>query len=316
MKLEQIGFYTLSEDRCAHASSCSPLSRCEIVLSARCNFKCPYCRHIGGRDMDVDQVMKTLALWADDGLKNVRFSGGEPTLWPGLYGVVDYARIFGIKRIALSTNGSASRPLYSDLIDAGVNDVSVSLDACCAADGDVMAGVKGAWDTVVENIRWLAKRTYTTVGVVLTPLNAAHCNEIIRFADSLGVSDIRVIPAAQSGETLPAIEVDSDLLAKYPILKYRWENLRDGKPVRGLCADNSDRCGLVLDDMAVNHGQHWPCIIYMREGGRPIGLVGPDMRAEREYWSRNHDTQADPICSKNCLDVCVQYNDTFARREN
>jgi hypothetical protein len=55
---------------------------------------------------------------------------------------------------------------------------------------------------------------------VLTPTNAATINKIIRFADSLGVSDIRVIPAAQYGEKLPAIEVDNDLLAKYPILRY------------------------------------------------------------------------------------------------
>ena len=65
MKLEQIGFYTLTEERCAHASSCSPLSRCEIVLSARCNFKCPYCRHVGGRDMSYEQVCRTHDTKAD-----------------------------------------------------------------------------------------------------------------------------------------------------------------------------------------------------------------------------------------------------------
>jgi MoaA/NifB/PqqE/SkfB family radical SAM enzyme len=88
-------------------------------------------------------------------------------------------------------------------------------------NGDQMAGnVKGAWDIVVDRIKWLSERVYTTVGIVLTPTNAATINKIIRFADSLGVSDIRVIPAAQYGEKLPAIEVDNDLLAKYPILRY------------------------------------------------------------------------------------------------
>ena len=39
------------------------------------------------------------------------------------------------------------------MVDCGVNDFSVSLDACCAEDGDHMAGgVKGSWDKVIENI--------------------------------------------------------------------------------------------------------------------------------------------------------------------
>lgn len=48
LKLEEIGFYTLSDARAASASATSPLSRCELVLSARCNFKCPYCRATEG----------------------------------------------------------------------------------------------------------------------------------------------------------------------------------------------------------------------------------------------------------------------------
>lgn len=64
--------------------------------------------------------------------------------------------------------------------------------------------------------------------------------------------------------------------------------------------------------MAVNQGLHYPCIIYMREGGKAIGKVGDNMRAERKAWYENHDTHCDPICKKNCLDVCTEYNTRFA----
>jgi hypothetical protein len=60
--------------------------------------------------------------------------------------------------------------------------------------------------------------------------------------------------------------------------------------------------------MAVANGYHFPCIIYMREQGDPIGQVGPNMRKERYEWMVNHDAHKDPICSKNCLDVCIDYN--------
>jgi len=47
MDLKEIGFYTLSDDRAKQASETSPLQRCELILTARCNFRCPYCRHVG-----------------------------------------------------------------------------------------------------------------------------------------------------------------------------------------------------------------------------------------------------------------------------
>ena len=314
MKLDDIGFYTMTDGRCSLASARSPLARCELVLTARCNFRCPYCRHVGGNDLPKDQALGTIAAWCLDGLRNLRLSGGEPTLWghdPGdLVDLVGYAKQQGVKRVAISTNGSADPEIYEALFEAGLDDISVSLDACCAEDGDRMAGgEKGSWEKVVGNIQRLVDLMYTTVGAVLTEDNEAKCREIIQFADSLEVADIRVIPAAQRGATLRVAPLPSELLAKYPILRYRWNNLRQGRPVRGLAPGDATRCHLVLDDEAVMGGMHYPCIIYMREGGDPIGKSGTRLvREERAEWSRTHAVQLDPICSRNCLDVCVDYN--------
>lgn len=46
MKLEDIGFYTLSDARALSASEYSPLMRCELIVTSRCNFrkKCRYSR--------------------------------------------------------------------------------------------------------------------------------------------------------------------------------------------------------------------------------------------------------------------------------
>lgn len=309
MNLSEIGFYTLSDARAKVASATSPLARGELILSSRCNFKCPYCRSVGGPDIPLMKARAVVNIWADNGLINIRFSGGEPTLYPGLVELVAFAKERGIKRVALSTNGSASAELYRGLLAAGVDDFSISLDACCAEDGDKMSGGrKGVWEVVVENIKWLAQETYVTVGVVLTASNAARAEEVIRFADMLRVADIRVIPAAQEGCKLPAISVSADLLQKYPILRYREQNLRDGRPVRG---NPVKKCGLALDDMAVMGFDHYPCIIYMREGGARIGQINPRMRLKRAEWHEEHDCTQDPICAKNCLDVCVDYNRKF-----
>ncbi len=259
--------------------------------------------------MPFADALRVLRLWAAEGLRNVRFSGGEPTLYPWLDDLVTEARASGTERVALSTNGSADFDAYEKLIERGVDDFSISMDACCAEDGDRMAGgVKGSWERVVENIRRLACLTYVTVGVVLTEDNRGQLNEIVRFAAELGVADVRVIPAAQDGAWLTGLVVETHLLDLFPILRYRVENLRNGRPVRGLRTDDPGRCPLVLDDMAVNRDAHFPCIIYLREGGAPIGLVGPAMREERRRWFLRHDCHEDPICRQNCLDVCIDYN--------
>lgn len=309
MKLEDIGFYTLSDYRAMISARYeSPaLNRCELVLTNRCNFNCPYCRKTG-TETAFEQAVCALTFWAYYNLYAVRFSGGEPTLYENLPALVKMSVSGGIKHIAVSTNGSADRKVYENLIECGVNDFSVSLDACCAADGDKMAGVMGYWDKVVENIRFLAQKVYTTVGVVLTDKNVASIHEIICFASNLGVKDIRIIPAAQDSDKLSGINVDETVLKKYPILKYRIDNIRKGRTVRGLTENDSPCCHLVRDDQAVSGEYHYPCIIYLREGGNPIGRVGGKMRKEREEWCYSHNVYQDEICRRNCLDVCRDYN--------
>lgn len=310
--LESIGFYTLTDARCRAASKTSDLQRCELILSSRCNFRCPYCRRSGGPDLPLEDAENIVRLWGAQHLHNIRFSGGEPTLYVGLESLVKLAKAVGCERVAISTNGSASVELYDRLRLAGVDDFSISLDACCAADGKKLDGGAGRWQTVVETIRHLAPRAYVSVGCVLVEgVNSVKATEVIDFAVSLGVADVRVIPAAQEGHDLVSIRVPEETLAKHPILAYRVGNACVGKSVRGIGSTDTSRCGLVLDDMVVNGSCHYPCVIYFREGGQAVGKVGPNMREDRARWYAEHDAKADPICRRNCLDVCVAYNNKY-----
>ena len=316
MRLEDIGFYTLSEKRALNVSALSPMMRCEMILTDKCNFKCPYCRGLRNDckgDLDPMQAKETLHLWCQSGLQNVRFSGGEPLTYAGLDELVFLAKIWGVRRIAISSNGSFPLSRYNELIDLGVNDFSISLDACCSAFGDRMAGVSGKWERVTANIREIAQRVYTTVGVVLTEETKSQVCEIVKFAHDLGVADIRIIPAAQEGNMIGGVEkIPQNILDAHPILKYRVTNLLQGIPVRGIQEYDTHTCYMALDDSVVSGGYHFPCVIQMREHGEPIGRVGPNMRGERVYWSATHGTHKDPICQKNCLDVCVSHNNRCA----
>lgn len=311
-QLASIGFYTLEDSRAQNCSVESPLWRCELLLTNKCNFNCPYCRKRSEPDIDLHSACVIVKEWAGQGLRNIRFSGGEPTLYHYLDRLCWVAKAHGIRRIAISTNGSADAAMYDRLLQAGVDDFSISLDACCASTGDIMAGTKGQWDKVVGNIRYLSRHTYTTVGVVLTEENVQEVSKIIQFAHDLGVQDIRIISAAQNGAQLPVVCVEDVVLDAHPILNYRVKNVRTNRPVRGLQEVDSRKCHLVLDDIAMDSlGYHYPCIIYLRERGQPIGHFQGDMkevRRARQTWFRDHDCYADPVCRDNCLDVCVAYN--------
>lgn len=333
--LENIGFYTLEDQRAANVSMQSPLWRCELILTDLCNFKCPYCRGIEAqhaRSLTWQEASFVVRMWASQGLKNIRFSGGEPTLWKGyndhgdgtssrksLRDLVALAKELGVKNIAVSSNGSVANKVYRDLLDAGVTDFSISLDACTAPTGDKMAGnIPGAWQRVVDNIRDLAALTYVTVGVVFTPENEQEFLNIVKFAsDYLNVADIRILTSAQWNSMLAKIKFDQSYLDKHPIFRYRMTNFGNNRHVRGIKPDDCTQCPLMLDDMAILNGYHYPCIIYMREQGRPVGKINQDLapaqamaqvREDRLAWVTHTNTHEDPICKKNCLDVCIDYN--------
>ncbi len=319
MKLEDIGFYTLSDKRALNTSVDSQMKRCEMIINEYCNFRCPYCRGLADnvfndrkrKELTFHEIKRNIDLWCDNGpLENIRFSGGEPTYHKDIIDIVKYAKAKDIKKIAISTNGSNKPGIYQKLLEAGCNDFSISLDASDANTGDIMAGnIDGAWNKVVENIRWISKETYVTVGIVLEPANVIRFIDIVNYASNLDVADIRVIPSAQwDGPLIELIKINSDILNKHPILKYRVTNFIIGKRIRGLTDQSAASCPLVLDDSIIAGRDHYPCVIYMREQGKPIGSVGEDMRLERLQWFEHTDTHSDDICKRNCLDVCVDYN--------
>lgn len=319
MKLQNIGFYTLEDKRVIQASETSPMWRCELIITEYCNFNCPYCRGLSNeiygdrkqKELSLEEIKKVIDIWCKDKpLKNIRFSGGEPTMHKDIDKIIKYAKSKGISRIAISTNGSAPLFIYERLIKEGVNDFSISLDACCANDGDKMTGIEGMWSIVIKNIKELSKLTYVTVGIVYNKQNVGKLKQTIYFAHSLGVADIRIISSAQYNKD-EDLEIDEKILNQHPILKYRIDNIKKGKNVRGITKKDSHRCNLLIDDCIVAGDYHFPCVIYMREKGNPIGKINDNMRKERIEWIKKHDCHKDIICKKNCLDVCIDYNNKF-----
>jgi radical SAM protein with 4Fe4S-binding SPASM domain len=108
----------------------------DFEVSSRCNLGCPMCfrRYFENDhefvDMDFDLFRKGVDECAANGLYSIRLSWrGEPTLNPNLTDMIRYAKEKGIKEISFLSNGSAlNRDFCMDLVDSGLDYVTISVD--------------------------------------------------------------------------------------------------------------------------------------------------------------------------------------------
>ncbi|MEU3713932.1 GTP 3',8-cyclase MoaA [Streptomyces catenulae] len=108
-----------------------------VSVTDRCNLRCTYCMPEEGLQwlakpdlLTDDEIVRLIALAVDRlGIDEVRFTGGEPLLRPGLTGIIDrVARLDNRPRMSLTTNGIGLERTAEALRDAGLDRVNVSLD--------------------------------------------------------------------------------------------------------------------------------------------------------------------------------------------
>ncbi|MFD8077082.1 GTP 3',8-cyclase MoaA [Streptomyces sp. NPDC059718] len=108
-----------------------------VSLTDRCNLRCTYCmpeeglQWLGKPDLLTDDEIVRLVRIAVTllGVKDVRFTGGEPLLRPGLVGIVERcAELEPRPKLSLTTNGIGLARTAQALNGAGLDRVNVSLD--------------------------------------------------------------------------------------------------------------------------------------------------------------------------------------------
>ncbi len=107
-----------------------------LSVTDRCNFRCAYCLPAGcgkeplSRPLSVEEIELLAGAFASLGLWKFRLTGGEPTTRPDLTEIVRrIAGAPGVRRVGLTTNGYRLAPLASELRDAGLTSLNVSLDS-------------------------------------------------------------------------------------------------------------------------------------------------------------------------------------------
>jgi radical SAM protein with 4Fe4S-binding SPASM domain len=166
-----------------------------IEITRRCDMECKHCYANARPDPDAHELPfkeleRLLHDLASSGAYSIRLTGGEPTLRPDFFDLLDVIAEEGMKP-SLNTHGRYSEKTLRQILDRGVEDIRVSLDGTEEVN-DALRG-RGSYRKVLATLRRLAESnksirhsTDPTINVVLMKTNQLCIRPLIELAAGLG----------------------------------------------------------------------------------------------------------------------------------
>ena len=234
-----------------------------VSLTDRCNLRCTYCMPAEGLDwlpkpelLTDDEVVRLVAIGVEWlGIREVRFTGGEPLLRRGLARIIERtARLAPRPEISLTTNGIGLARLAGPLRQAGLDRVNVSLDtlrpeafrALSHRDRlpEVLAGLEAAAAAGLTPVK--------VNSVLMRGVNSGEAAELLRFCLDRGY-ELRFIEQmpldAQHGwrrdDMVTAAEILAELSAVFALTPDN-PNVRGSAPAEAFLVDGGPaRVGII-----------------------------------------------------------------------
>jgi molybdenum cofactor biosynthesis enzyme MoaA len=326
-----------------------PLHRVTVFLSYGCNLRCPYCKTIARTPRElarapqkrgvfsVEHFGHVLDVLGEGPIEHLHLTGGEASLVPGVVDMVREAKRRGVRCVSMTTNGTAGAARYLALVEAGLGELRFSIDAGDAELGAQLTGAASvAWSKSVEALRAVAAARDAGAAVrvlantVVGRANRVALGGIVRFLLGLGADDVKLITdvdlKAELADfpQLPTVRADLEAVLAgaprdaLPLLRRKVATVfatdaigLDDAQAAGR-ALGTWRCFIPLSERTLDTQAYYPCSVYLREGGAPIGRVDESAQVQREAsarWVREHDCRADAICRAYCLHCTRGFND-------
>jgi GTP 3',8-cyclase len=164
-----------------------------VSLTDRCNLRCSYCMPPEGLPwlpspdiLTDDEVVRLVGVAVRLlGVDEIRFTGGEPLLRPGLVKIIAATTALDpAPRLSLTTNGIGLDRLAGPLREAGLERVNVSLDTL---DPDRFAALthRRRLPDVLTGLRGAAKAGLSPIKlntVLMRGINEGEAGDLLRFA--------------------------------------------------------------------------------------------------------------------------------------
>ena len=210
-----------------------------ISVTDRCNFRCPYCMpaEVYGEKyeflprphiLSFEEIERLTRLFVRIGVSKVRITGGEPLVRANLPDLISKLGVIdGIDDIALTTNGYLLENNATELKDAGLNRLTISLDSI---DPDVfkemsgrpqgpentLAGIKAAASLGFEQIKInvVVQRGVNEHTLVDTARYFKGTGAIVRFIEFM---DVGTKNGWELSQVFTSTEVIYAINAEFPI---------------------------------------------------------------------------------------------------
>ncbi len=108
-----------------------------VSVTDRCNLRCRYCMPAEGMKwlpreelLSDDELLRVVELFARAGISEIRVTGGEPLVRPGLPELIGrLTAVEGVREVAMTTNGVLLAGVIDALVANGLHRVNVSIDS-------------------------------------------------------------------------------------------------------------------------------------------------------------------------------------------
>jgi len=330
--LHHTGYPSLNEARATQAAELvkkeqpARIKRLDVLLTYRCNLTCTYCRFPVSDRLFPEEYLLRLVEQAPE-LQWLHLSGGEPTCHPRFLAIVQALKQRSI-HLTVTSNGTAPIEVYWALLDEGVDEINISLDQHRTRGFFANARNHELFDQVWKTMQSLGEKrrhrnqSLLRVNACVDIEDIHSLPEITSLLDQLEFDDIKYVTISQNDYFPPELieeyqqTIAPQLLAfaqggKYPMLAYRAQQLL-APDFRGVRHWNVPRCLLLMDELCCDDTSYYPCIIYFREFGHPIGNhvteTFDQMNRKRAQFFQHFVPGEDALCLRYCPDVTRIYN--------
>ncbi|MHA2030213.1 MAG: GTP 3',8-cyclase MoaA [Candidatus Kariarchaeaceae archaeon] len=173
-------------------------SNLRISVTDKCNLRCSYCITNDNNNwaqtkdlLTFSEIIRLVNLFAQLGVIQLRITGGEPLVRPGVPNLIKNLRsIPGIKRISMTSNGVLLADKIDELVNAGLSSINISLDTLDARKFQQITG-KNHFDIVFNSIL-KAKKSDLRVKVNVVAIKDFNDMEVLEFTKFAIKHDITV----------------------------------------------------------------------------------------------------------------------------
>lgn len=279
-----------------------------LSITDVCNFKCNYCLPDGyecessRQFLALDEIQNLVTAFAELGVSKIRITGGEPGLRKDLSDIIRVVKQTpGIEKVALTTNGFNLEKQVDNWVDAGLDQLNVSIDSLNPNNFRLITGSQ-KHESIMRGIdKALSLNLTTKINTVL--LKGFNANEFNTFVDWIKTTPVslRFIELMQTGDNgrffseqhVRGEDLKDEIEQRgwLPILKSK-----DAGPAQEFChPDYAGRIGFILPyskDFCAScnrlrvsaTGQLHQCLFAEQGNDLRFMLSAPEQKEELKSW--------------------------------